>query len=223
VDVPLVSALELANLAEQTVVIAHSAVARTENREAHMREMTFQQRDDKNWLKHTVAWKDADWRVHLRLSPGASEHTFQRSGSFPPAERTTNTSVRRQQAMAASNQESPKCPSSRFHANSKVGKATTGRHRKMVCTQGFRIYRWDPDSWRTISRRPFGGAGGYLEMNVYKPLMIANLTQSITLLQRRVHEFPPIWSKDAAESKKIAEYVQRSLMLVTALASRHRI
>src|SRR5580658_4733873 len=28
----------------------------------------------------------------------------------------------------------------------------------------------------------FGGAGGYLEMNVYKPLMIANISQSITLI-----------------------------------------
>ena len=28
----------------------------------------------------------------------------------------------------------------------------------------------------------FGGAGGYLEMNVYKPLIIANISQSITLL-----------------------------------------
>ena len=28
----------------------------------------------------------------------------------------------------------------------------------------------------------FGGAGGYLEMNVYKPVMIANITQSITIL-----------------------------------------
>jgi fumarate hydratase class II len=28
----------------------------------------------------------------------------------------------------------------------------------------------------------FGGAGGYLEMNVYKPLVIHNVTHSITLL-----------------------------------------
>ena len=28
----------------------------------------------------------------------------------------------------------------------------------------------------------FGGAGGYLEMNVYKPLMIFNITQSITIM-----------------------------------------
>ena len=38
----------------------------------------------------------------------------------------------------------------------------------------------------------FGGAGGYLEMNVYKPLIIANITQSITLLSDGMHELPQI-------------------------------
>ena len=33
----------------------------------------------------------------------------------------------------------------------------------------------------------FGGAGGYLEMNVYKPLMIANVMHSITHHGRRLH------------------------------------
>jgi fumarate hydratase class II len=28
----------------------------------------------------------------------------------------------------------------------------------------------------------FGGAGGYLEMNVYKPMIIYNITHSITIL-----------------------------------------
>ena len=38
----------------------------------------------------------------------------------------------------------------------------------------------------------FGGAGGYLEMNVYKPLMIFNIAHSIVILHRRLHEFPEI-------------------------------
>src|SRR4030095_1322603 len=54
-NVALVSALELANLAEQAVVIAHSACARTESRGAHARE-DYKDRDDKNWLEHTGAW-----------------------------------------------------------------------------------------------------------------------------------------------------------------------
>jgi fumarate hydratase class II len=65
----------------------------------------------------------------------------------------------------------------------------------------------------------FGGAGGYLEMNVYKPLMIANLTQSITLLSDGCTNFRKFLIEGTQPNrKKIAEYVSRSLMLVTALA-----
>jgi fumarate hydratase, class II len=65
----------------------------------------------------------------------------------------------------------------------------------------------------------FGGAGGYLEMNVYKPLMIANITQSITLLSDGCTNFRKFLIEGTQPNrKKIAEYVSRSLMLVTALA-----
>jgi fumarate hydratase, class II len=65
----------------------------------------------------------------------------------------------------------------------------------------------------------FGGAGGYLEMNVYKPLMIANITQSITLLTDGCTNFRKFLVEGTKPNlKKIAEYVDRSLMLVTALA-----
>jgi fumarate hydratase class II len=65
----------------------------------------------------------------------------------------------------------------------------------------------------------FGGAGGYLEMNVYKPLMIANITQSITLLTDGCTNFRKFLVEGTRPNrKKIAEYVERSLMLVTALA-----
>jgi fumarate hydratase class II len=65
----------------------------------------------------------------------------------------------------------------------------------------------------------FGGAGGYLEMNVYKPLMIANITQSITLLTDGCTNFRKFLVEGTQPNrKKIAEYVERSLMLVTALA-----
>src|ERR1700751_5260644 len=64
-----------------------------------------------------------------------------------------------------------------------------------------------------------GGAGGYLEMNVYKPLMIANLTQSIPLLSDGCTNFRQFLVEGTRPNrKKIAEYVHRSLMLVTALA-----
>ena len=65
----------------------------------------------------------------------------------------------------------------------------------------------------------FGGAGGHLEMNVYKPLMIANIAQSITILADGCDNFRKFLVEGAQPNrKKIAEYVERSLMLVTALA-----
>src|SRR6202008_3202893 len=65
----------------------------------------------------------------------------------------------------------------------------------------------------------FGGASGYLEMNVYKPLMIANNTQSITLLTDGCINFRKFLVEGTQPNrKKIQEYVERSLMLVTALA-----
>ncbi len=65
----------------------------------------------------------------------------------------------------------------------------------------------------------FGGAGGYLEMNVYKPLMIFNLTHSITLLSDGCTNFRKFLIEGTKPNlKRIKEYVDRSLMLVTALS-----
>jgi len=64
----------------------------------------------------------------------------------------------------------------------------------------------------------FGGAGGYLEMNVYKPLMIHNIAHSITILSDGCTNFRRFLIEGARPNlKKINEYVERSLMLVTAL------
>jgi fumarate hydratase, class II len=65
----------------------------------------------------------------------------------------------------------------------------------------------------------FGGAGGYLEMNVYKPLMIYNVAQSITNLADGCTGFRRFLVEGTQPNRRnIAEYVHRSLMLVTALA-----
>jgi len=65
----------------------------------------------------------------------------------------------------------------------------------------------------------FGGAGGYLEMNVYKPLIIFNITHSITILTDGCANFRKFLVEGTKPNlKKIREYVERSLMLVTALA-----
>jgi fumarate hydratase class II len=65
----------------------------------------------------------------------------------------------------------------------------------------------------------FGGAGGYLEMNVYKPLLIFNIIHSITILSDGCTNFGKFLVEGTQPNlKKIKEYVDRSLMLVTALA-----
>jgi fumarate hydratase class II len=65
----------------------------------------------------------------------------------------------------------------------------------------------------------FGGAGGYLEMNVYKPLIIFNITHSITLLTDGCTNFRKFLVEGTRPNlKKIQEYVEHSLMLVTALS-----
>src|SRR5262252_7922055 len=65
----------------------------------------------------------------------------------------------------------------------------------------------------------FGGAGGYLEMNVYKPLMIFNITDSVTLLSDGCTNFRKFLVEGTRPNlKKIQEYVNSSLMLVTALS-----
>jgi fumarate hydratase class II len=65
----------------------------------------------------------------------------------------------------------------------------------------------------------FGGAGGYLEMNVYKPLIIFNVTHSITIIADGCTNFRKFLVEGTKPNlKKINEYVGRSLMLVTALS-----
>jgi fumarate hydratase class II len=64
-----------------------------------------------------------------------------------------------------------------------------------------------------------GGASGYLEMNVYKPLIIYNLTHSITLMTDSCTNFRKFLIEGTKPNlKKIKQYVDESLMLVTALS-----
>ncbi|SKB59665.1 succinate dehydrogenase flavoprotein subunit [Sphingopyxis flava] len=53
----LVETLELDNLIAQATVTMHSAFNRKESRGAHAHE-NFPNRDDANWMKHTVSWFD---------------------------------------------------------------------------------------------------------------------------------------------------------------------
>jgi len=65
----------------------------------------------------------------------------------------------------------------------------------------------------------FGGAGGYLEMNVYKPLIIFNVMHSLTIMTDGCTNFRKFLIEGTKPNlKKIKEYVDRSLMLGTALS-----
>jgi fumarate hydratase class II len=64
-----------------------------------------------------------------------------------------------------------------------------------------------------------GGAGGYLEMNVYKPLLIFNVTKSIRIITDGCTNFRKFLVEGTEPNlKQIGMFVERSLMLVTALS-----
>jgi succinate dehydrogenase / fumarate reductase, flavoprotein subunit len=64
----LVETLEFDNLIVQAVVTMDSAANRSESRGAHARE-DFPQRDDKNWMKHTLAWLDGGGKTAIDYRP----------------------------------------------------------------------------------------------------------------------------------------------------------
>jgi succinate dehydrogenase / fumarate reductase flavoprotein subunit len=82
----LVEALELMNLIGQAAVVLHSALYRTESRGAHARE-DYPERDDENWLKHTLAWRDDRGRVRLGDRPVHLLPLSNEVPAFPPSER----------------------------------------------------------------------------------------------------------------------------------------
>lgn len=64
----LVEALELQNLMLQSIVTMHSANYRTESRGGHARE-DYPNRDDQNWLSHTLSWHGKNNQVKLDKRP----------------------------------------------------------------------------------------------------------------------------------------------------------
>ena len=64
----LIEAMELDNLIRQAAVTMHCAENRKESRGAHMHE-DFPDRDDENWMKHTVATFNEDGQIDINFRP----------------------------------------------------------------------------------------------------------------------------------------------------------
>jgi succinate dehydrogenase / fumarate reductase flavoprotein subunit len=67
-NMELMNIWELGNLLDLAEVTTVSAIARTESRGGHSRE-DFPERDDKNWLKHSLAFVDGKGRIDLKYKP----------------------------------------------------------------------------------------------------------------------------------------------------------
>ena len=82
----LTETLELHNLMAQSKVTLHSALNRKESRGAHARE-DFTERDDKNWLVHSLAWLDRDGKVSLGDRPVHMNTLTNHVQPIPPKKR----------------------------------------------------------------------------------------------------------------------------------------
>ena len=82
----LIEALELDNMMSQAMVTMTGAEQRTESRGSHARE-DFPDRDDENWMKHTLAWITDDGEVKIDYR-SVHERTLTNDVAYiPPKER----------------------------------------------------------------------------------------------------------------------------------------
>ena len=82
----LTEALELYNLTAQSKVTLHSALNRKETRGAHARE-DYSERDDENWLVHSLVWLTKKGEVKLGARPVHMNTLTNHVQSIPPKKR----------------------------------------------------------------------------------------------------------------------------------------